>query len=113
MSSTDFINLLVYRGNDTSIAVNFKTQDDDPIDITGWTLTLIIKNKLYQVEEEDIIKIDVTSHLDAINGRTGIFIAHALTQTLSGVFYYEIKYRTNNDIIKTFATGNIEFMDDR
>jgi hypothetical protein len=112
MASNDFINLLVYRGDDSSIALKFKTPDHDPIDITGWIISFSVKEKTYHSDADDKILIDVTTHADPVNGITGFVIPHALTDSLFGVYQYDIQYKTNLNIRKTFARGQIEFFDD-
>jgi hypothetical protein len=43
MSANDFINMLVYRGDDFSMALTFKDLNQDPIDISGWTISFTVK----------------------------------------------------------------------
>jgi hypothetical protein len=112
MAANDFINMLVYRGDDFSMSLTFKDENQDPIDITDWTISFTVKDKTYKADTDAKISIDVTDHVDPINGKTGIFVEHSLTDPLEGIYQYDIQFRTNSDIIRTFARGQINFIDD-
>jgi len=112
MSANDFINMLVYRGDDFSMSLSLKDQNQDPIDITGWTFSFTVKDKTYKSDVDAKILIDVTTHSDPVNGQTGIFIPHALTDPLEGVFQYDLQFTTQLNVIRTFARGQINFIDD-
>lgn len=112
MSANDFINMLVYRGDDFSMALTFKDLNQDPIDISGWTISFTVKDKTYKSDVDAKISIDVTTHVDPVNGKTGIFVSHDLTDPLEGVYQYDLQFTTNESVIKTFARGQINFIDD-
>jgi len=113
MGSNEFIDLLAYRGDDLSLSLTFKDYaTQDPIDITGWTISFTIKEKTYLPDDDAAVVIDVVTHIDPVNGKTGIVVPHADTNELEGVYQYDIQYTTNLDIIRTFARGQINFIDD-
>lgn len=107
----DFINLILYRGDDTSISIDFQNLDDDPVDITGWTLIFRVKEKDYLPDEDAQILLRVTNHIDPVNGKTGLLITHDLTEDLEDVYQYGIQFITTAGITKTFARGQINFYD--
>ena len=113
MASNNFINLMVYRGDDLSMSLTFEDRhSQDPIDITDWIISFTVKEKTYHSDTDAKILIDVTTHIDPINGRTAIFISHDLTDPLVGVYQYDIQFKTHANLIRTFARGQIEFIDD-
>lgn len=112
MAANDFINLLVYRGDDLSMALNFKNLEDDPIDITGWIISFTVKDKTFRDDSYAKILIDVDTHLDPEYGRTAIQVSHVLTDPLVGIYQYDLQYRTPENIVRTFARGQIRFLDD-
>jgi len=113
MGTDEFIDLLAFRGDDLSMSLTFKDYaTQDPIDITGWTVSFTVKDKTYLPDTDAQIAIDVTIHTDPTNGKTGILIPHADTDALEGVYQYDIQYTTNLGIIRTFARGQINFLSD-
>ena len=113
MAANDFINLIVYRGDDVSMSLTFKDRiTGEPLDITDWIISFTVKDKTYKDDTEAVILLDVDTHVDPVNGRTGIAIPHEMTDPLVGVYQYDIQFRTGSDLIKTFARGQINFIDD-
>lgn len=112
MSANDFINMLVYRGDDFSMSLVFKDINQDRIDITDWKISFTVKDKTYKSDVDAKILIDVTTHTDPVQGETAITVPHALTDPLEGVYQYDLQYTTNTDVIRTFARGQIDFIDD-
>lgn len=113
MTANEFINLTAYRGDDLSIDLIFKDYaTQDPYDITHWTISFTVKEKTYQSDVDAAIVIDVTTHTFPLEGKTRIFIPHAMTDGLVGIYQYDIQFKTGDDMIRTFARGQIEFNDD-
>jgi hypothetical protein len=112
VAANDFINIYVYRGDDVSIALNFSDLNKDPIDITNWKISFTVKDKTYKSDLDAAILIDVLIHGDPVNGKTGIFIPHSMTDPLEGVYQYDIQFTTDAGLRRTFARGQIDFLDD-
>lgn len=64
--------LYAVRGDDTPITINVKDEDDNPVDITGFTFFLTIKPD-YDDDETDseaVVSKTWSSHTDPENGET-------------------------------------------
>lgn len=114
MLSPEFINLIFYKHNDISIALNFNTPNEDPVDISNWIIYFTIKDKLYLEDEDSTntkVLLDIHTHADPENGLSGVFVPHTLIDDLHGIYEYDIQYKTGLNIIRTFARGQIQFLD--
>lgn len=104
----------VIRGDDKYYVVNIKDGAGLPIDITGWTIFLTIKDDVSVNDEDSIIAKTISEHIDPINGKSKIHLTNAETNHV-GVYYYDVQVKKPNgaeDDIFTVLSGEIEFKQD-
>jgi len=65
----------VYRGDTITIPISFVDGDGNAINITGWLLFFTLKNAIDDSDDSAVLKVDVSSHVDAPNGLTKIVLA--------------------------------------
>lgn len=105
-------NLSKFRGDSFDIFMTFRDTDDDPIDITGWTLFFTVKVAMNDTDADAVISEEVTSHLSPTGGQTKISVTAAQTSTLLGDYYYDVQYKKPDGTIKTVLKGLIGFTKD-
>jgi hypothetical protein len=110
------INLETFRGD--SVVLNFTIKDTYgvPIDITDWIFFLTLKAKIVRtdtdpLDDDAVLKKDITVHTDPVNGLTQIVLTHDETDILSNIYQYDVQYR-NDDIVNTIMRGTFAFNDD-
>ena len=87
--------IIVRRGNTPTFTVTIKDGDGIAINITGYTVYFTVKvlpdgdNN----DSEAIIKKDVSSHIDAVNGVTSIVLTADDTNNEDGDYEYDIKIK--------------------
>lgn len=68
------------------------TKNEQPLDITGWTLYFIVKEKMRDVDEEAKINQKITSHSEPTKGKSLISLSSEETN-LVGNYDYSIDYK--------------------
>lgn len=91
----------IYRGDDKVYTVTVKDENQDPIDITGWTIYFTLKKSLTDSDDDALIKKDVTSHIDAVNGLSEIILLNTDTDITPGKYYYDIQIKDTLNHITT------------
>jgi len=105
-------NFIFPRGDTLTFVFHFKNSDETPIDITGYTLYFTLKEKLSDSDDDAIIKIDESDHLNPVNGDSRITVPDTDTDDLKGKYYYDFQLKTTGGVINTFMQGKIEFKSD-
>lgn len=80
-------------------------------DITDWTLYFTVKANMLDIDDNAKIKKDVTIHEDAINGKTVIELSANDTDLDAGIYYYDIKYKDDEDNIGIIVSGRITMVE--
>ena len=89
----DRINLEVIRGSTPVYELTIVDENDVAIDITDYTIYLIVKTKKADSDATAVLSISVTSHTDAINGKTEIALTKTQTNLFTvGQYWYSIEY---------------------
>ena len=102
----------VYRGDTITLPISFVDGDGNAIDISGWTLFFTLKNAIDDTDDSAVLKVDVSGHVDAINGLTKIVLPDSDTDDLAGEYYYDIQYKDGSGNIRTIISGHFEFVKD-
>jgi len=105
------MNFEFVRGDDQILALAF-TLDGVPKDITGWTIFFTVKKKVEDDDADAVIKKEITTHTDPMNGKTEIPILDTETDPLDGVYFYDVQYKDTLGIIKTVMLGTMSFLKD-
>lgn len=100
------------RGDDVTINLAFKDDDGVAQDITGWTTFLTLKSDLALTDPNAEFQETVTSHDSPADGLTHFTIPDTDSDDLLGVYYYDMQYKDNTGLIKTFAKGTFTFIED-
>lgn len=86
------VNLQIYKNKTKTWEILF-TKDNAGIDISDYTVYLIVKEKKSDIDANAKLTITVTSHSDAVNGKTEIHLTKANTNSLDlGQYYYSVEY---------------------
>lgn len=95
------------EGDDVPFSVAFSDVNGNPIDITGWTVSLTIAER----DATPIIEKDVTTHDNATAGETSFDLAPNETSGLEGLKKYDIQVKKSDGTVKTAVIGTIDFSD--
>ena len=106
------INLSAYRGDLVEFPFVFKDGNGVAIDITGWILFFTLKNNIDDSDNSAVLKVDVTSHTDPVNGKTEVILSNISTDSLAGEYFYDFQFKNNLGEIKTIMSGIFEFLKD-
>jgi len=88
-------NLEFFRKGTPSYELIF-TKDGIPLDITGWTIYLTVKESMEDADVDAKIKRTITTHTDAPNGKSLITLLTTETD-LIGNYYYSFDYKDDED----------------
>lgn len=95
----------ITRGDDVSFISSFFEDDGSPKDITGWTIFFTVKTKKDYFSSTDdtnaVISKTITSHTDAVGGKTAITLSNADTDVTPDQYYYDIQYLDGSGKVKT------------
>lgn len=83
------------------------------VDLTGATVYFTIK-PAYDADQTDgaaIIKKDVTSHTDPVNGKTVVVLTPTDTSVTPGNYGYDIKLKKSTGEESTVSLGNVTIND--
>lgn len=103
----EYVILKCKRGNTKAWDIYFKDEDDNPIDITNYTIYFVVKELL--TDSVPVISKTITTHTDPINGETQISLTRADTLSLpTGSYEYSITYNdSDTDEVITFIEGEL------
>ena len=110
---TQNCDLEAFSGDDFDIPLAFTTgyvPDTIAINITGWTLEFLIKNYETDLDSEAVVFQTVTTHLDPVNGISAFINSQSVTSTLTGRYYYYMRYFDTAGNRQTFLYGKINFL---
>ena len=99
----------ITEGDDVDYVMTFTNADGDPIDITGWTVSVTVTER--DRDSTALIQKDVTTHDDAANGETSFTFDASDTSGLTGHKRYDIQVKRDDGTIKTIVIGTVEFVD--
>jgi len=83
--------LIIPKGMTKAYEVQI-TKNNAVENITGWTIIFIVKEKLGDDDGEAIINKEITTHSDAINGKSLIRLESADTDITPKSYYYSVKF---------------------
>lgn len=89
-------NLTRSQGSTMSYELPF-TKDDIGIDITNFKIYFTLKAKKELADIDALINKTITSHSDAVNGKTLITFLSSETIDLLGNYYYSFEYKDTSD----------------
>lgn len=106
-------NYLKKRGDNVTLSLTFKDAQGVAIDITNYTIYLMLKRNKYDADSAAALSKTITSHSDPTHGITAISLSKTETEALNGTYYYDLVYKTanTNGTIKTIDSGVFTFED--
>lgn len=84
--------LSIYEGEDKTWTVTILDSDSSPVDITNYTFLFTVKSHRTDLDENAIIKKEITSHSNPTGGVTQITINSTDTVNLSGDYLYDYQW---------------------
>jgi len=69
------------------------TKNGAVLDITGWTVFFTLKEKMTDTDAEAVIKKTITTHADAINGKTLVELTSVDTDITPKSYVFDLKYK--------------------
>lgn len=99
------------QGDDVQFDLTFTDSNDNPKDITGWTVWMTVKEEEAAPDTEALVQKEVTSHVDAANGETAVKLSSSETDDLSETHYYDVQVKKDNGNIQTIQKGFITFQE--
>jgi len=108
-------NLVAYRGDTVEFPLTFKDENDDPIDITGWTIFFTLRAAVTDTTSDTgaLITKTVTSHSNPTAGQSMVTLSASDTNELNNITYkYDFQYKTTGGVVKTFLSGDFKFTKD-
>jgi len=97
---TESINLVLKKGDSWTSTLYFEDKDGKDLDITGWKIYFLVKEKLDDVDNAAKIRKTITVHSAPLAGESTVELSSGDTN-LIGNYLFGIKVITNN-MIGTF-----------
>jgi hypothetical protein len=102
----NWYDLIIYQKTSKSFLLCIK-KNGQVQDITGYTIYFTVKEKLSDGDTGAIISQDITSHIDALNGKTVIELSKDDTDLEPGSYFYDIISKDTEDKVSLIAMGRI------
>lgn len=105
-------NIVLVRGADETLSLEFLDEDNIPIDITGDIIYLVAKRFLEDSDEDIVLNISQATHLSPTEGKTQIAIpSSSITSIEPNQYVYEIIRQTQSEGIKRARYGILIIID--
>lgn len=98
-------NLKHVKGDTFLRTMRFVDSDQNPIDITGWTVFFTAKDVATEADAAAEVTKTVTAHTNAALGQTQILIAASDMAILAGEYFYDIQIKKADGTIYTILRG--------
>lgn len=110
MSSTK---IEIIRGDDHTLSVDFKDQDNVAIDLTWATVHFTVKgvNDVKSDDTDAIIHKEITVHTNAVAWLTDIVLTDEDT-TPAGLYYYDLQVVHSDGTKNSIPRGYLEILSD-
>jgi len=100
--------IVTYRGDDFSTQLVFRDADGGIINITGWKIFFTVKKNITDPDTMAVISVTIDP-TDPLNGVALVVVSHTVTDTLTGLYYYDFKFKKVDNTIQTIVSGGITF----
>jgi len=94
------------EGDDFPYIITLTDENNNPVDLTGYTFYMTIKKKKSDSDNDAILKKVITSIPAPEMGIVTISIDRNDTLKSYGTFPYDIKYKDSNGKVRTVLYGN-------
>jgi len=99
----------IVAGDDRTYSINITDRNDEPRDISGWTIRVTLKERKTDTDSDAVIKKDVTSHTAPTEGQTEFSFTSTETKGLDGTYFYDIQITDSNGDVYTATIGSVKF----
>jgi len=100
------VNIEFYKGTTEGYELLFY-EDGLLVDITGWKVYFTVKEKMNDSDANAKIAKTISSHEDALNGKTLIELSKTDTNITKGNYYYSIDYKDDEDNEDVLIRGRL------
>lgn len=98
----------VVQGDDIPFTIEWTDANGDPVDITGWTFWITIKESHEDSDADAIVQQTKSSFSSPLEGRANITIDGAETKDESGSKVYDMQVKKGTGgTLTTFLRGNV------
>ena len=104
----DQVSLELKRGQSKTYPLEFTDENNVAIDITGYSVYFIVKEKIDDVDASAKINKTITSHTDPTDGKTQLQLTSTDTDLL-GNYIFEIWYKNTTNEKVPMLEGVITF----
>lgn len=107
--------LSIKRGDQFTKEIVFTDNIGEPIDITWCTVYFTIREEGSVWDNDDtnaLIQKDVTSHTDAVNGKTSVFLSSTDTDQDIWSYLWEVQIKFPNNDIRSTDTATVNIVQD-
>lgn len=92
MNCDNILNIEIPKNKTETWTLTF-SEDSAGIDITNYTIYVMIKSKKSDADADAKLSKTITTHSDAVNGESEVYLSKADTNSLDiGNYYYSIEY---------------------
>lgn len=102
----------IYRGDNETLTFTFRDEDDNAIDISGWTVWFGVYNSPTDTDDEAAILKKVTSHSDPTNGETTLDLSQSDTDIATEGYKAAIQTKDSAGNIKTWGWFSLAIKND-
>lgn len=102
-----------YRGDTRKINLKFKDKNGTPLNLSGATIYLTVKNDIALDDNQSCFQKIITNHINANEGETSITIDSSDTENLKPKkYYYDIQLTDSEGNKSTVICGQFELLAD-
>lgn len=109
MIKPECMNLIITKGATPTFELQFTDDDDIALDITGWTIYFTAKEKISDTDENAKINKKITTHSEALNGKTLIELTNTETNR-TGNLWFSVDYKDDDGNEGCLFYGKITFL---
>jgi len=103
----------LYRRDSREYNLTFTKSNGEPIPITDWKIYFTIKLSYIDADSKAVIRKDINTHDDPINGKTKIILLPDDTKDIKpDEYWYDIQIKRGEDNILTVIWGRIKIITD-
>jgi len=95
----------VKRGDAFRQEINVR-ENGQPVDITDWVIYFTVKKNKEDSDDDAVIKKDIRTHTDPINGKSFLLVLPAELDSLVGKHYYD--FQVKRPVTEPVAYDDIE-----
>jgi hypothetical protein len=96
-------NISLQRRADYSITLQFKDSNDDPINLTGWSVAAQVWNKKRTTKYADF----AVAYADRVAGTVAVSLTDTQTEALPDEVYYDVLLTNPSDLKEYYLEGVI------